>query len=192
MLINMIRQSMGRITIIILLAEVFFLLWVAVYKNLVSTWMRRFLLCSYLLVLCYFTLCRQVLYNRQIELNIFWSYRFFSQADIRWQIYLNILLFVPLGFLLPFVLNRKGWQTILTGLLLSLFVEGMQYFFRLGFCEFDDVFHNTLGIALGYGYWALLEHIELQHGDQIRGGIRKLLGKAHKLLKKIGIHHDTK
>lgn len=62
-----------------------------------------------------------------------------------WDIVLNILLFIPLGFLL----GRKGWKAILFGFLLSAFIELAQYVFLLGYCEADDVLNNTIGCVLG-------------------------------------------
>lgn len=60
-----------------------------------------------------------------------------------WDIALNILLFIPLGFLL----GRK--QAIAIGLLLSAGIELTQFVFRLGVCELDDVLNNTIGAAIG-------------------------------------------
>ena len=39
---------------------------------------------------------------------------------------------------------------MLIALLFSIVIEATQYFFRLSLCEFEDVFHNMLGTALGY------------------------------------------
>lgn len=38
---------------------------------------------------------------------------------------------------------------ILYGFLLSVTVELLQYVFCLGYCEMDDVLHNTIGAAIG-------------------------------------------
>lgn len=65
-------------------------------------------------------------------------------------IILNVLLYVPLGYLLSRLFPRlKVWQVILIGLLCSLATEATQYLFKLGWCETDDVIHNTLGTAIG-------------------------------------------
>lgn len=66
--------------------------------------------------------------------------------DIR----LNILLFVPLGFLIG------GWKGILIGFSLSTFIEATQYFGRIGYCELDDILNNTIGTGLGAGINALI------------------------------------
>ena len=69
-----------------------------------------------------------------------------------WDIVLNILLFIPLGFLL----GVKGWKAILFGFLLSAFIECAQYLFLLGYCEADDVLNNTIGTVVGIGVWKML------------------------------------
>ncbi len=65
-------------------------------------------------------------------------------------IILNILLYVPLRYLLPRLFPKlKAWQVILIGLLSSAATEATQYLFKMGWCETDDVIHNTLGAAIG-------------------------------------------
>ena len=69
-------------------------------------------------------------------------------------IILNILLFVPLGFMLP-VRCRKltGRQVILIGCIFSVAIELIQYVLEMGYCETDDVIHNTLGTVMGVWMW---------------------------------------
>lgn len=64
---------------------------------------------------------------------------------------LNVLLFVPLGFLLPTLWPRfrRLGRTILAGLILSVVIEAAQLFtFRL--TDINDLITNTMGAALGY------------------------------------------
>ena len=64
---------------------------------------------------------------------------------------LNVLLFVPLGFLLPTLWPRfrRPAGTILAGLILSVIIEAAQLFtFRL--TDINDLITNTMGAALGY------------------------------------------
>lgn len=65
---------------------------------------------------------------------------------------LNILLFVPLGFLLPFYGNtfKKMHKVVLIGFLTTLIIECAQYVTKMGIFEVDDLFDNTLGVLLGY------------------------------------------
>lgn len=65
---------------------------------------------------------------------------------------LNILMFVPLGCLLPLIWKEfRGTKAMfLWGLGLSLLIETMQIFtYRL--TDVDDLITNTLGAVLGYG-----------------------------------------
>lgn len=72
---------------------------------------------------------------------------------------LNILLFVPLGFLLPTLWPRfrNPARTILAGLILSAVIETAQLFtFRL--TDINDLITNAMGTALGYGIAEGLNH----------------------------------
>lgn len=77
---------------------------------------------------------------------LFWELKNGMWKDI----WMNVLLFVPLGSIVG---GRKG---IITGLLLSCCIEITQYVFCLGYCEMDDVLNNTLGASLGVGIRSLL------------------------------------
>lgn len=64
---------------------------------------------------------------------------------------LNIILFIPMGFLLPVIWRefRSIKKVIFMGLAVSLMIEVLQIFtFRL--TDIDDLITNTLGTALGY------------------------------------------
>jgi glycopeptide antibiotics resistance protein len=76
-------------------------------------------------------------------------------------VYLNIILFIPLGLSLPFALpekiKRRVLLTVASGFLLSVIVEATQFVFQIGKCETDDVLMNTLGVFLGAtSYWIYL------------------------------------
>lgn len=105
--------------------------------------------------------------SRQINLELFWSYKRFVQADIRWQIYMNVFLFIPLGFLLPFSIRSQFIVTTLIGCALSINIEIVQYYLSIGLCEFDDVFNNTIGTMIGYGYFRLISFFEFKRKDMI-------------------------
>lgn len=107
---------------------------------------RKLVLAGSVFLICCFTLFRESGGSRLINLEPFWSYRKWSAADVRWQIYMNIFLFVPLGAGLK-ALGVK--HAVLIALGVSVLVEALQYLFALGFCETDDVINNTLGALLG-------------------------------------------
>ena len=67
---------------------------------------------------------------------------------------LNILLYYPLGYLLPILFSKlKPKHAILIGCLCSIATEATQYLLKMGWCETDDVIHNTLGTAIGVWVW---------------------------------------
>ena len=94
--------------------------------------------------------CRAVFSTRQ---NVF---RIFQGAPLQDE-WLNIVFFMPLGFLWPLLWPKKGWKSaVLGGFLLSLLVEVLQALTRRGVFETDDLINNTLGALLGYGLYRLL------------------------------------
>lgn len=67
------------------------------------------------------------------------------------QYFENMLLFMPLGFLVPLLWRREQMveKTVSIGFLFSLFIEVMQMFsFRA--TDIDDLLMNTMGTWLGY------------------------------------------
>lgn len=73
------------------------------------------------------------------------------------QVVMNLVAFIPVGFLLGCAFPRlKWWQVLLIGGGFSLLIEVSQLVFKLGLAEFDDVFHNVLGCLVGYGVSLLI------------------------------------
>ena len=76
---------------------------------------------------------------------------------------LNVMLFVPFGFLLPGsnpeALSRAGFA-VFGGLIASTLIEGIQMISGLGFCDIDDVIANALGAAGGYVLYRLWTQIQ--------------------------------
>ena len=70
------------------------------------------------------------------------------------QSIMNVLVFVPIGLLLR-VIQNKWYVALSVGFLISLCVEMLQYLLAKGYCEIDDVIHNTLGCLLGIGIYML-------------------------------------
>jgi glycopeptide antibiotics resistance protein len=108
----------------------------------------------------FFVLCSTLLFRESSE-NIryyllpFWSYDILNYKVIAQHI-LNVLMFVPIGFLLGAIMNGRKWlQVIENGCLLSVMIEILQLLTRRGVCNIDDVIHNTIGCAIGYGIFRL-------------------------------------
>lgn len=70
---------------------------------------------------------------------------------------LNILLFLPLGFLLPVLRNeyRKARKTVGIGIGISGAIEVLQIFTYRA-TDINDLITNSLGAALGFLLWKLL------------------------------------
>lgn len=94
--------------------------------------------------------------SKSLSMHLFSSYKDawnnFSPGAWR-NIILNILMFVPLGILLPLIFKncRKYWVTYLVGLFFTLIIEVIQLISGRGIFEIDDIFNNTLGCIIGYG-----------------------------------------
>ena len=73
-------------------------------------------------------------------------------------IILNILLFIPFGYLLPLVWKKadQWWKVMLAGLLTSLFIEAMQMVLHRGFADVDDLINNTIGTLIGWICYTVL------------------------------------
>ncbi|MCL2106817.1 MAG: VanZ family protein [Oscillospiraceae bacterium] len=61
----------------------------------------------------------------------------------------NILMFSPMGFFLRGQFRRSAAISILIPMAFSLAMELLQWAFRFGHCDIDDLLLNTLGAALG-------------------------------------------
>lgn len=71
----------------------------------------------------------------------------------------NVIMFIPLGFLLPKVFRRLNrlWKVLLTTALVITLVELSQLLTLLGSCDTDDLILNVIGAAIGYGFCKLYE-----------------------------------
>lgn len=87
---------------------------------------------------------------------------------------LNLLLFVPLGYLLPQFFSKpknhsdastgkiikKWWQVISIGFITSLLIETGQIVFRVGIFELDDILKNTMGTGVGFLIFIVSRYFE--------------------------------
>lgn len=67
---------------------------------------------------------------------------------------LNVFMFMPMGFLLPFIWKefRKAGKVIVTGFLCSFLIEFCQLF-NNRVTDIDDLIMNTLGTLAGFIFW---------------------------------------
>lgn len=119
----------------------------------------RPLLSAYILFILMETIIGRKTGVGRVELVPFWSY---SHPELRMEIFLNYVLFIPFGLLLSLVKKRNGQEKdrdsgvelstgriVLTGFLLSASIEIVQLVFRIGLFEFDDMIGNTVGCLIG-------------------------------------------
>ena len=85
------------------------------------------------------------------------------------QVYLNIVMFVPMGYLLPYVFDwyRRSHITLkvtVTCFVVSLLIENIQLITKLGFYDCDDIISNTLGGIIGQYFYIAFAYV-LVHPD---------------------------
>ena len=76
----------------------------------------------------------------------------------------NVVLFVPLGFLFPWMWPcwRRFWRHILLMSGIILTVELSQLLLALGTCDVDDLLLNLLGSSMGFLVWKMIEKLRRQ------------------------------
>lgn len=73
----------------------------------------------------------------------------YENAD--WQVVLNVLLFIPLGFLLPKIRKVNLKHVLLISFIISLSIELIQPLLNTARCsDITDIICNTFGGVLGY------------------------------------------
>ena len=97
------------------------------------------------------------------------------------QVYLNVAMFVPMGYLLPYVFDyfRRGYirlKATFVSLLLSLLIENLQLITKRGFYDTDDLFSNTLGGFIGACLYVMFAYV-LTHPNFRRDLKKKILWK---------------
>ena len=102
-------------------------------------------------------LSRAPFLGQHLELHLFWPYRAGSSELLK-ENFLNVFLLMPVGVLLPCVGAGFG-QTVLFGSLWSLMIETLQLITQRGLFELDDIFHNTVGVVIGYGIYLMVSWI---------------------------------
>ena len=79
------------------------------------------------------------------------------------NIVINLLLFLPMGAMLPMLFENRFdrfWKTILFIALLVLILEILQFVTFYGSADIDDLIFNTFGAAVGYGLYHIITKIK--------------------------------
>lgn len=84
-----------------------------------------------------------------------------SEVDFIYNCFGNICCFLPLGFLAPLVFSKKQtfWRVIISGIILSVLIETLQFLLETGVSDIDDVFFNSCGMVIGYGIYYVFNKI---------------------------------
>lgn len=77
---------------------------------------------------------------------------------------LNVVMFIPVGLLSGLGFREMTWKKVLlVGLIISISIELLQFIFKRGLCETDDLIHNVVGCVIGYAIYKLstrlLKHV---------------------------------
>ena len=113
----------------------------------------------YLFVILYLTFFgRTSLKKHSASLLIFNTYKYFLKSNyFHREILNNIFLFIPLGAITARL--RPKWSTILFSILLSAFIELLQFATKLGLLEVDDLISNSLGGLIGISAVMLQDYV---------------------------------
>lgn len=150
------KVSAVYIALAVFLSLVFALVYYRKYRKTIDA-CGMFLLLAYVGVAFSWTVfCRTIKPRQYYGLVPFWSYRAIRQGATALisENLLNVLLLLPTGFLYPLAMGQvSAKKSILFGMACSVLIELLQLILKSGLPEFDDVFHNTIGVALGYGLY---------------------------------------
>ena len=114
----------------------------------------------YILAVLWITLIDREFGNRRAMLVPFWEFANVIKGVRRsffiGQILGNLVMLMPLGFMLPIIKKVSLKQVFLISLCFSVGIELTQFITGRGLMEFDDVFNNTVGAVLGYKVYDVL------------------------------------
>lgn len=117
----------------------------AVLLAVVKKWNISLLIPYMFLVFAAAVLTRKVGDTAKYHLELFWSYG--NSTRYQNQIFANIAMFIPIGVLLG--VEEKKWY-VMYGVLFSCLIEATQLITHRGVFELDDIFHNTMGLFIGF------------------------------------------
>lgn len=121
--------------------------------------MSLIFLLVYIFTVLWFTVLKRPTGYHVAQFELFWSYKrwFAGDTDLGNEIMANIAMFIPFGFLfVSLQRSRKPIVVVILAILFSLTIETLQLFLMRGLFEWDDVFSNTLGAAIGVALYILV------------------------------------
>ena len=106
------------------------------------------------------------------EINRYLTYKeSFTFENLITNLAGNILVFAPMGILIPIIRRKKTgfFYVLFLTLLFSLFIETVQLFTKVGVFDVDDLIMNTVGGVLGYILF-LIARAYYRYRNRIRYG----------------------
>lgn len=114
------------------------------------------------LIYCTTVFLRPFQESSAINFRPFWGIHAFlsGQNAVMAEKIMNLAVFVPVGVLIGIADRRLKWyQVLLVSALLSISIEFFQFVLKRGYAELDDVIHNALGAAIGFGLYKAIAYI---------------------------------
>lgn len=127
--------------------------------------------CWLILVFCLTSLSRGSNFSGSFNIDFLSGYisawNNWSISELQLIIF-NMLMFAPLGFLLPLFWKKaeKLWITLTVSFCLTALIEVFQLLTGTGIFELDDLFHNLLGSL--FGYFCIMAILTSIHEKAIR------------------------
>ena len=84
-----------------------------------------------------------------------------SRRDLLLNVIGNTAMFIPSGIFLPIIYKKLNsfWKVVSAGALFSLCIELIQLPFSVRASDVDDLILNVLGVAIGYGIYSAVKHL---------------------------------
>lgn len=125
------------------------------------------MLVPYLVVLFGFTVfSRSYWPDAEVRMELFasWSKALSGKTDVFGYIIINIIIFIPIGFLLIRTLECIIYRnaTLVSAFLsfgVTLLIEILQLVSCRGYFEIDDIIHNTMGAIIGMIVGKISKHV---------------------------------
>lgn len=111
------------------------------------------------LIFCTTVFLRPVQESKAFDFRLLWGFQAFlnGQNAVMAEKIMNLVVFIPVGFLIRVTSRRFKWYYVLLfTVLLSLSIEFLQFVLARGYAEVDDVILNTLGALLGFGLYCIV------------------------------------
>lgn len=140
-------------------------LWIIQKKSFFSKVIISLVLINWLFVIMIATvLSRNVIESKSLEqlisfdISTAWTIGpgIYGPIDTFTELALNILIFVPVGYLLARLSVHKRWIVLGGSFLITLSIELLQLVLKRGFFELSDILLNMVGAFLGYNIYRVI------------------------------------